>query len=660
MASLILSVLIVVGLVSVLIISQTGAEALAGKGYSDLSSEQKQKYWDCFKGKCKALLKEAQSLKNYTAYRECSLNCNALAQSSSLVWCNDTDNGLDYFKKGTVFSNVYANGKEDECKEFSNGKVYLKEGRCKNNKYSYQQKKCGELGSNFYCDFDLDLCKEKVPIIVCGNNKLEGDEECDDGNSINNDGCSQSCKDECIDSDGSNVNIAGYVYYQGEKIYDQCSTGIFGAAGTESVKESLCLEGLAGYQFIYCPQNYVCKESACIEKDGPKVYSGPGTYTLYVGDSVVNKNFNYILKDVTEPTEEKWDFSVVGELIVTLPNNFIFTNQKDLLKLYPKSLGGPWNTEFGTNYLLQNGSFNQIGENSTVSVTISFYEDCIPIYNYCKEMNIKTGSTIYCDAICEYTTKLPDRDYSSKENVIVSMPSGYSTALEVAAQNAQNCYNAITNLFGVKSKISLSVAYVASTTNTCNIGDYYGNVFCKVSPIYSNENINNNPNFINQQEKVMAGICTGDFGTIMLNQAHEMTHKYLILMVPIMNALLGEGMATFVQNSVVDLGNNNQLICQDTGYYYTNLPNQFYLYNPLSSTEYGTGACFLKDIKDKYGIEKFQAIFKYASTLNIGCHYLFIDIINPVVGEDAFSIFKEKYKLTKDPKGCSWQTVTSS
>lgn len=166
MASLILSVLIVVGLVSILIISQTGAETLTGKGYSDLSSEQKQKYWDCFKGKCKALLKEAQSLKNYTAYRDCSLNCNALAQSSSLVWCNDTDGGLDYFTKGAVFSNVYTSGKEDECKEFSNGKVYLKEGRCKNNKYSYQQKKCGELGSNFYCDFDLDVCKEKVPPII--------------------------------------------------------------------------------------------------------------------------------------------------------------------------------------------------------------------------------------------------------------------------------------------------------------------------------------------------------------------------------------------------------------------------------------------------------------------------------------------------------------
>ncbi len=161
MVNVLLSVLIVIGLVSVLIISQTGAEKLTGKGYSDLSSEQKQKYWDCFNSKCKSLLKEAQLSKNYIAYRDCSLNCNALAQAVSAVWCNDTDGGLDYFKKGTVFSNVYTNGKEDECKEYSSGKVYLKEGRCKNNKYGYMQKKCEEINSNYYCDLELDECKEK-------------------------------------------------------------------------------------------------------------------------------------------------------------------------------------------------------------------------------------------------------------------------------------------------------------------------------------------------------------------------------------------------------------------------------------------------------------------------------------------------------------------
>jgi hypothetical protein len=122
-------------------------EGIAGKAYSDLSSEQKQMYWGCYKEKgCGILLKEAQANKNYASYRTCSKDCHAqaLSYSPQQDYCQDSD-GLDYFTVGNVTSNFYLKGKEDYCLEI-NGKNYLFEGKCVNNKAQFVQKNCAEMG----------------------------------------------------------------------------------------------------------------------------------------------------------------------------------------------------------------------------------------------------------------------------------------------------------------------------------------------------------------------------------------------------------------------------------------------------------------------------------------------------------------------------------
>ena len=127
--------------------SKYPAEGIAGKAYSDLTSEQKQVYWGCYKEKsCGVLLNEAQKSKNYASYRTCSKDCHAqaLSYSPKQDYCQDSD-GIDYFTAGNVTSNLYPQGKEDYCLEI-NGKNYLFEGKCVNNKAQWAQKSCKELG----------------------------------------------------------------------------------------------------------------------------------------------------------------------------------------------------------------------------------------------------------------------------------------------------------------------------------------------------------------------------------------------------------------------------------------------------------------------------------------------------------------------------------
>lgn len=61
-----------------------------------------------------------------------------------------------------------------------------------NSDYSYDDKSC-----DFDCTNDIEGGGECFALPnICGNNKTESGEECDDGNQIDNDGCSQSCKIE--------------------------------------------------------------------------------------------------------------------------------------------------------------------------------------------------------------------------------------------------------------------------------------------------------------------------------------------------------------------------------------------------------------------------------------------------------------------------------
>ncbi len=153
-----------------------------GKGYYDLSDEQKRAFWGCWINACHAKLKKAHQSKNYGDYMDCSKSCFATAEETTIDFCEDSD-GLDYKNKGVVTTDDYLGGSQydcvkvgdkykcsDNCYTFSNGKEYLIEMQC-NPKAAYVQKSCAELGNNYVCEkgacLENTLCKE----VIEGHNK---------------------------------------------------------------------------------------------------------------------------------------------------------------------------------------------------------------------------------------------------------------------------------------------------------------------------------------------------------------------------------------------------------------------------------------------------------------------------------------------------------
>ncbi len=91
--------------------------------------------------------------------QNCTQNCSASKQGAlTTVWCNDTDGGMSYFTPGEVFSNHYPKGKKDLCYTFPNGKTYLFEGLCRENRYLINQKSCTELGRDYFCEGTKGIC----------------------------------------------------------------------------------------------------------------------------------------------------------------------------------------------------------------------------------------------------------------------------------------------------------------------------------------------------------------------------------------------------------------------------------------------------------------------------------------------------------------------
>jgi parallel beta-helix repeat protein len=138
-------------LVAILLILLVGCgEALAGKGYADWNYDQKQSYWGCIKEQCTDLLKDNQ----YKEWRSCALNC--FSQADDFVppveelFCEDTDEGIDYKNFGTITDNKNPNGKDDYCYE-SNGINYVFEGHCIDNAYRRYNKDCKDYGQTWDC-----------------------------------------------------------------------------------------------------------------------------------------------------------------------------------------------------------------------------------------------------------------------------------------------------------------------------------------------------------------------------------------------------------------------------------------------------------------------------------------------------------------------------
>lgn len=149
-------IIISIGLFVSFYVNYVNPELFKGQlTFESLDNSQKRAYWENMKV-CLPLLKA----KDYAGYRACALD--ALNKSAQVTpaeaWCTDSD-GIDYFTKGTVTSNINSTGIVDYTYTFSDGKSYVMEGACEGTSYIYYQKNCAELGAYVAGD---GICKAET------------------------------------------------------------------------------------------------------------------------------------------------------------------------------------------------------------------------------------------------------------------------------------------------------------------------------------------------------------------------------------------------------------------------------------------------------------------------------------------------------------------
>ncbi|MBI4980439.1 hypothetical protein HZC30_02675 [Candidatus Woesearchaeota archaeon] len=203
--------------------------------------------------------------------------------------CTDSDNGIDFNVKGTVNGYLTTEKKEigtlsDTCvaaatgneedthKELLRSKVVHELSCSPEDVISHSWHHCGETRE----------CVEGkcVPIKsepYCGNGVIDAGETCDDGNAVDEDGCSATCTVEegwtcsgvpsrcCFDSDGGyNLSVWGWAIGVNE------AANLFGTYNDSCSNEGKILERTCTSDSKVkinsqdCPSGTHCKDGACV------------------------------------------------------------------------------------------------------------------------------------------------------------------------------------------------------------------------------------------------------------------------------------------------------------------------------------------------------------------------------------------------------------
>jgi len=136
--------------------------------------------------------------------------------------------------------------------------------------------------TDYGCDSNTG-CTESVVLDCCGNNLLEGDEECDDGNLSDGDGCESDCKLPTIPT----VSLNGYIWYLADKGAN-CNATCAGVG-----KSCVNLYAVNYIESNCSPNNAVCPN---FFPGLPCVTDGDGPRVVYSGDVPTQckyRNWNY-------------------------------------------------------------------------------------------------------------------------------------------------------------------------------------------------------------------------------------------------------------------------------------------------------------------------------------------------------------------------------
>ncbi len=503
--------------------------------YDTLSAEQKQAYWECFKtNKCSELL----AAKKNKEYRVCSLSCNKQAKTATEnVWCEDSDGGDNFLKKGIVKSNIYVSGKEDSCYAFPNGKTYLFEGRCNKNKYQYMQKSCTELGNEY-------LCKEGV-CIKEGQKKI-----------CYNDDCSISCTDtDWNDSSSDNLYKKGTLTIGNEgkiiEYEDMCSEN------GDEIAEFYCPENPEdeSQKETVCPSEYTCEKGACVEIK--YATEGDGTYLVGEGEIITAKNG--ISLKVIKIVENEPNFFQCCGTHKTYYDIYIGSNKINLLpQVYQWNKYDNYLTDWAVKIEIAPKHMVKDGKKKVV-ITFTSVEDgpitsCEDLYDLCLGYGYKHGTCkIYCA-----DEPLEKEVVKVKEDVTVFVDPLYEGYGEYIADQTFHCKEKLKEIITINPYLSSFFVHIYPA----NVGSFVTGEKGIDWTVFPGGDVD----FYNSQQP--KGFCDNP------KLVHELVH-YFMMPFPV-RSIINEGFATYMQHKtgILDIpslgvnpeGVNGEIKCGDKGF----------------------------------------------------------------------------------------------
>lgn len=451
-----------------------------------------------------------------------------------------------------------------------------------------------------------------------------------------------------------------------------------------------CNESTGTYQVSskVCGENEVCEEANGNCVTTCKTYSVPGVYTVKSCDKIVVGQsevlFQQIKKDEANPEKFYQTTSDGKSYEILLPPTHVklrvrhnfgdnkLQTQWSAPALY--ELKGPYHFHDYTKYGLY---FSLAATPKSVGGNVAILEiyDCPTKYNKCLagkfENNLYSPSDFFegkinpkdCQLACAADANIPQFDYATTPDIRVVAPKGYGIMAKITAKMAQNCYNKMAALTGHKSVTPITFTFIEGQLVGCKFGSGFGNVLCWTDTALSDKSLDNpDAAFFTEVKPIDEGACYSDkyepvqiFG----NLPHEMAHNFVQHSFSAYQMGLSEGLATFIDYEIdtTAFSPYGKLNCSENGYFFT-YPNgnksEIKPYGELKGSNYWGGACFWREIRDVYGPDKLIAIFKKAKELPMNITngiqlHLFQDVIHPVLQDNTYDKFKQKYSITTDP-----------
>jgi hypothetical protein len=262
----------------VLILTVILLASMASAGpFSDLNRAQKGFYWKCIQP-CYELLQAQQ----YQEYQTCAIDCMEQAGNyvQPVLSCEDTDDGIDYKNFGTITDSINVDGKDDYCYTFSNGKTYLFEGVCVNDKYRRYQKNCKEIGNNWEC-LEGACVTQECDITEVENGEVSNYPDCEiscnEGYNLEDNECVEELVCDITDVENGDVSNYPDCEITCDEDFELEDDECIGLVCDISEVENGAVSSYPNCQ-IMCDEGYVLEDDMCVEDDGiiwSKIYGSP-------------------------------------------------------------------------------------------------------------------------------------------------------------------------------------------------------------------------------------------------------------------------------------------------------------------------------------------------------------------------------------------------